>query len=177
MADSQELDKIRNNVNMVRYRKYICTVFGLESKAASEDRFVEFFSIKRNIIGKNVVADNEKVRVSKIEEKSVNGREIPSVEFLKSQFEEIRNEISEDKCYYIVCDFGFYNDLNAYRTLLCLITYIPDDVADVSEKFTYSKESLLLQNLLNIGKPIVVNNWKSLEYENIASICSGFTKY
>ncbi|KAG0441830.1 hypothetical protein DMUE_0765 [Dictyocoela muelleri] len=93
---------------------------------------------------------------------------------LKQLRDEIRNckkQIDPKKCAYIVYDFQFYNMNDHYRSLVLLISYIPDEYSTAFERFVYSRESLELMKPLDIQKQVTINNIDDFDYDKLLPIC------
>ncbi|EPR80017.1 actin-depolymerizing factor [Spraguea lophii 42_110] len=87
-----------------------------------------------------------------------------------------KSKIDPLKCAYIFYDFSFYTDDGLYRNATCLVTFIPDSVSTLIEKFSYSSNSITLGAEIKAQKLITLNNLEDFEFENIKHLCMSFRK-
>jgi hypothetical protein len=96
---------------------------------------------------------------------------------LKDEFNVFIKKIDPKSCCFIVYDFEFYTKSDgAFRSVLCLFSYIPDDSCAPNEKFVYSSNSISLRDALSIGKYIPVNNYSDITYEKVVECCTPLGK-
>ena len=148
------LDAVISEVNRVKKRKTLFTMFRM-------DKIGEL---------------SYSVKLSGEEQQACSAREIPSINELKNNFNECIKNIDKKKCCYLAYDLGFYTQNNQYRTILCLISYIPDICEETGEKFSYSSNSLSLVNELGLLKLITVNSFDELNYDTIVDSCVRYKK-
>ncbi|KAM0686984.1 hypothetical protein COBT_001781 [Conglomerata obtusa] len=173
MVTIENFNRISTLVHNIKVRKYVFTIFKLnESKTA----YVEGLTMGRNIKGRQHET-TEKFAHSRYEELSSSARDVPCEELLHQHFKEMLEHVDLTTCCYLVYDFGFYNANKAYRSVVCLIIYIPDDSNDTTNKFVYSSNSLTLKEQLGIGKHVVVNCRENLNYDFIMETCANFAKF
>lgn len=86
-------------------------------------------------------------------------------------FEECRAQITPANPYFIVYDFGYYNDQGNFRKLQILVSYTPDS-ADLRVKFAMAAHTMDLSNCLKIPMIIEIHDFTDLSYNHIKTNCN-----
>lgn len=94
---------------------------------------------------------------------------------LKKHFETFNRNVRNYGCCYSLFDFEVNLEDGSSRSLLCLITIIPDDFK-VKEKFLYSSH---LQRFIESIGPVKIfqmNSYDDLSYEKFRDVCLSLKK-
>lgn len=125
-----------------------------------------------------VIFDLEKIDPVKIRvvgkgglDTSGNVRETPPQELLMKTFGECRALINKDASYFVVYDFGYYNDRNNYRDMIMLISYIPDTLS-FRHKIAFASNIATIMSRLSISQHIETHEIEEFTYEAISQECS-----
>jgi len=92
---------------------------------------------------------------------------------LINAFEDCKSKIKPQNPYFIVYDFGYYNDQRNFRRLEALISYIPDSV-NLKVKFTMAAHALGLSDIFNIPMLIEIHDISDLSYQHIKTECNNY---
>ncbi|KAM0676894.1 hypothetical protein BDAP_002485 [Binucleata daphniae] len=178
MSKIDNWELIDKTVTQVKLRKLNFVVFKINEQ---KNGYVELVAMARNLPKSNNKVDddnNDKILVvSKYIDNQTSARHVPSKEILIKRFDEMIEYINPKDCCYIVYDFGFFNSDDAFRSVVCLIIYIPDDHEVTTDKFVYSSNSLFLKDKLQLGKQIVVNCIENLNFDYVEEACANFSKF
>lgn len=172
MSKIDNWESINKTVEQVKLRKYNFVVFKINEQ---KNGYVELVAMAKNPL--KAPSQSKTVVLSKYTDNETSARHVPSKEILMKRFDELIGYINPKECCYVVYDFGFYNNDDAFRSVVCLINYIPDDHEITTDKFVYSSNSLFLKDKLQLGKQIVVNCIENLTFDFLAESCANFSKF
>lgn len=102
-------------------------------------------------------------------------RSIPAEEELQRMFETCKSKISSDKSYFIVYDFGYYNEKNNYRSMMVLVSYIPESV-NLRNKIAMSSNTAVLLSALQIPMHIEAHEMVDFSYRRLKADCSSIQR-
>ncbi|KAK1351125.1 putative cofilin/tropomyosin-type actin-binding protein [Hamiltosporidium tvaerminnensis] len=95
---------------------------------------------------------------------------------MRKIFDICKSKIKKNSCCYVIYDFGFYRNDRAFRNMVCLITYIPDDHCSANDRVIYSNSGLLLTSSLSISKQMTFNSFEEFTFNNLVERCSSHKK-
>ncbi|KCZ81541.1 hypothetical protein H312_00994 [Anncaliia algerae PRA339] len=113
-----------------------------------------------------------KIRENDIQKKA---RDIIDKEDAVKVFLEMKNQIKKEQGCFIVYDFPFYSEDRFLGNVLCLFSYIPENVSVLS-KVAFSRASLDLPDQLGVAKHIQFHSVKDLDYSEIHKCISSLKR-
>lgn len=151
--DTKGFQGVKDQVELVRKRKLIYTIFTIEPINPIEFKVLD--SCKNNY--------------------QSTAKDIIKQEDLERTFMECSKLLKENQGYFIVYDFGFFGTDGEFRSMLCLISLIPDSLA-VNKKFTFSSCSLTLADNLMVAKNVLIKSLSEFSYQEVKEKCMAHKK-
>lgn len=102
---------------------------------------------------------------------SGNIRATPPLEVLTSTFAECQGFVNPEKPYFIVYDFGYYNDKNCYRDMIVMVSYVPDSLS-FRHKIAFASNMSYILSKLDISQHVQIHEIDDFTYANIRSECA-----
>lgn len=102
-------------------------------------------------------------------------RFIPAEDELQKIFESCKARISPERSYFIVYDFGYYNEKNNYRSMMILVSYIPESVS-LRSKITMSSNTAVILSALQIPMHIEAHEIADFSYRRLKADCSSIQR-
>lgn len=102
-------------------------------------------------------------------------RSTPAEEELQKIFESCRSKVFPDRSYFIVYDFGYYNEKNNYRSMMILVSYIPESV-NLRNKIAMSSNTAAILSALQIPMHIEAHEMIEFSYQRLKADCSSIQR-
>jgi Cofilin/tropomyosin-type actin-binding protein len=148
MGLGENFDLVLGEIEKVRKKDLIYTIFGFKSAEGMEYKICESFENPSNN-NKHSVKDEAELR---------------------RMFEVFRERVQNYGCCYALFDFEANLEDGSCRSFLCLITMIPDDYG-VKEKFLYSSHLQSVTQSIGAAKIFQINSYEDLSYESFRKTC------
>ncbi|KAI4290898.1 cofilin [Pancytospora philotis] len=101
---------------------------------------------------------------------SADLRATPSMETLHRTFAECRGKLDPSNAYFVVYDFGYYNDRDCYRDLVVFISYVPDSLS-ARQKMAYASNVASVLAFLGLAQHIETHEMDEFTFESIYAEC------
>lgn len=101
---------------------------------------------------------------------SVDLRSTPSEQELVEIFEECKSQLIESKAFFVVYNFGYYNEKRNYREMIMLISFIPEQEG-LRKKIAMASNMATLLNLLEIPIHIQSDELSEFTFDRLEREC------
>ncbi|KAM0672913.1 putative actin depolymerization factor [Ordospora colligata] len=102
---------------------------------------------------------------------AVGGNKRYTVEELRRIFEEFSSNVQDNVPCFAIYDFVYFDDDRIQKKTLCLVSYIPENLAP-QKNVPYSTNALNLKDVLNISMHISIKRKIDLEFDNFVEKCT-----
>lgn len=106
---------------------------------------------------------------------SANLRITPNNDELHSVFNSCSSKLEKGKPYFVVYDFGYYNTQNSYRSMIVLVSLIPDDLG-FRDKIAFASNINMLQVRLGVALRIEALELCDFTYDKLLEVCSSIQR-
>lgn len=106
---------------------------------------------------------------------SADPRATPALDVLQETFTSCRAQLDPHRPYFIAYDFGYYNAQGCFRSLVILISYIPEDVC-FRQKIVFASNVAILQASFGVPLHVALHDISEFTYDHIKTECANLKR-